>query len=348
MDGGGRFAGSLNDIARQPSGAAAAAVFWPRPASPLSSVHRKWGRAGKGWSRDASLLEYQLSWDRSRWRRFARFLDRIADRVSSLPRHTGVTATVLLIAASAGYGAVENGQARKVIDFFKYVRDGAATTVGFPIATVSISGEEHLSREEILATIGVTARSSLLFLDVADARARLLTNPWIAEATVQKLLPDRLVISISERAAFALWQKDGRVGVISVDGTVLEPSVLARYADLPLVVGTGAETRAKDFLALLNRRPELRANVRASVLVAERRWNLRLKNGVDVQLPEFDVERALDQFAALEHDVKLSDRDITVIDLRLADRVTVRLSDDAFQAREEAAKKKQKPKGGSA
>jgi cell division protein FtsQ len=282
-------------------------------------------------------------------RRYACFLDRIADRVSRLPRRAGAMAGVLLIAASAVYGAAGNGRAISIVDFFKDIRDGAATAAGFPIATAVISGEKHLSREEILAGAGVTARSSLLFFDVADARARLLTNPWIAEATVQKLLPDRLVISISERAAFALWQKEGRVGVISGDGTVLEPSVLARYANLPLVVGVGAETRARDFLALLDRRPELRANVRASVLVAERRWNLRLKNGVDVRLPEFDVERALDQFVALERDVKLSDRDITAIDLRLPDRVTVRLSDEAFQAREEAAKKKQpKTKGGSA
>ena len=80
-----------------------------------------------------------------------------------------------------------------------------------------------------------------------------------------------------------------------------------------------------------------------------RDWNLRLKNGVDVRLPEFDVEQALDQLAALERDAKLSNRDITTIDLRLADRITVRLSDGAFQAREEAAKKKlQKPRGGNA
>ena len=118
---------------------------------------------------------------------------------------------------------------------------------------------------------------------------------------------------------------------------------------LPLVVGVGAETRAKEFLGMLDRRPELRANVRAAVLVAERRWNLRLKNGVDVRLPEFGVEQALDQLVVLERDVRLSNRDITAIDLRLADRITVRLSDGALQAREEAAKKKlQKPKGGNA
>jgi cell division protein FtsQ len=282
------------------------------------------------------------------WRRYGRSLDRVAARLAYLPRRAGVVATLLLILASVVYGAVRSQQAGKVIDFFKDVRDGAAVAAGFPIATVAVSGEKHLSREEILAAAGVTPRASLLFFDVADARVRLLTNPWIAEATVQKLLPDRLVISISERAAFALWQKAGRVGVIAADGTVLEPSVLPRYAGLPFVVGTGAETRAREFLALLDARPALRADVRASVLVAERRWNLRLKNGVDVRLPEFDVEQALDRLVALERDDKLSERDITVIDLRLADRVTVRLSDQAFQAREEAKKKQQKIKGGSA
>jgi cell division protein FtsQ len=336
MDGGGRLAGSLRETAPQPGKAAAAAACWRQPA--LRHQHG-------GWRRSPGVSLSQLSG----WRRFARSLDRIADRVSRLPRHTGVIATIVLIGGSTVYGATGSGQAVRIIGFFKDVRDGAATAAGFPIATVAISGEKHLSREEILVAAGVTARSSLLFFDVTDARARLLTNPWIAEATVQKLLPDRLVISISERAAFALWQKQGRVGVIAGDGTVLEPSVLARYANLPLVVGTGAEARAGEFLALLDRRPELRANVRASVLVAERRWNLRLKNGVDVRLPEFGVEKALDQLVALEHDVKLSDRDITAIDLRLPDRITVRLSDEAFQAREEAAKKKlQKPKGGSA
>jgi cell division protein FtsQ len=333
MDGGGRFAGSLTETAlsRLIKAGAATAVSWRR---------RMERRASQG-----TRMLVSSGW----WDRYARFLDRVAHRLSHLPQHTGLTAAILVIAASAGYGAARGDRVGEVADLFKDLRDMAANAAGFNIAAVAITGERHLSRDEILAAAGVTGRASLLFFDVADARARLLTNPWIAEATVQKLLPDRLVISISERQAFALWQKSGRVGVIARDGTVLEPYVMKRYADLPLVVGVGAEIRAREFLAMLDRRPELRANVRASILVAERRWNLRLKNGVDVRLPEFDVVRALDQLAALERDTKLSSRDITAIDLRLADRITVRLSDGAFQAREEAAKKKlQKPKGGNA
>jgi cell division protein FtsQ len=334
MDGGGRFAGSLSE--RAPP--------WPRRAAEGEAVSQRGHADWRGPHHRPGVLDPS-----GRWRRFARFLDRAADRLSRLPRHAGLVAATLMIAGSAGYGAIKSSQANKVVDFLKDIRDAAANAVGFRIATVAIGGERHLARDEILAAAGVTSRASLLFFDVVDARARLLTNPWIAEATVQKLLPDRLAISISERAAFALWQKAGRVGVIADDGTVLEPYVVARYAHLPLVVGVGAETRAKEFLAMLDRRPELRANVRAAVLVAERRWNLRLKNGVDVRLPEFGVEQALDQLAVLERDVGLSHRDITAIDLRLADRITVRLSDGAFQAREEAAKKKlQKPKGGNA
>jgi hypothetical protein len=143
---------------------------------------------------------------------------------------------------------------------------------------VSLSGRKEVSREEILTTAGVTGRASLLFLDADAARTRLMANPWIADAAVLKLYPDRLQITVTERQAFALWQKDGRVSVIAADGTVLEP---LRRGPLPRSAARRRARRrnrqANDFLAVLGRYPDIRAQLRASVLVAERRWNLRLK-----------------------------------------------------------------------
>jgi cell division protein FtsQ len=155
---------------------------------------------------------------------------------------------------------------------------------------------------------------------------------------------------VTERQAFALWQKNGNVSVIAADGTVLEPFIEDRYRDLPLLVGNGAERAGHDFIAILNRFPEIRAMLKASIFVAERRWNLRLNNGLDVRLPEAGVEQALERLVALDHDKKLLSRDIVSVDLRLLDRVTVRLSDAATQARDEALKDKdkKKKKGGDA
>ena len=120
-------------------------------------------------------------------------------------------------------------------------RDAVANAVGFRIDSISLTGQKQLTREEILAVAGVTGRSSLLFLDADDARRRLKANPWIADATVLKLFPDRLHIAITERRAFALWQKEGRVRVVARDGVVVEPFVAPHVAHLPLVVGKGAE-----------------------------------------------------------------------------------------------------------
>lgn len=283
--------------------------------------------------------------------RFDRLIERCA-RVFErcrLTRGGGLVASILIILAAISYGVIAGGHGDAVASALREARDTAGNAAGFRVTGIALSGNKHLNREEVLARAGVTGNTALLFFDVAIARARLLTDPWVADATIQKLYPDRLQITLTEREAFALWQKNGRISVIGADGTVLEPFLSRPYAPLPLVVGRGAETRAKEFLGLLARYPELRDNVRAAILIAERRWNLRLKNGIDVRLPETDVAAALAHLVVLDRDKKLLSRDISAIDLRLPDRVTVRLSDTAAQAREADIKERAKArKGGSA
>jgi cell division protein FtsQ len=265
-----------------------------------------------------------------------------------LPPPAKISAAVCatLLAAALGYGAVASHRLPTLIAWAKRARDSAANSLGFRIDKVSLSGNRGVSREEILATAGVTDRTSLLFFDAAAARARLLANPWIADAAVLKLYPDRLQFTLKERRAYALWQKNGHISVIAADGTVLERSVEARFLKLPLVVGRGAERQAKDFLAILDRYRRIRSQMRAAVLVARRRWDLHLDNGIDIELPETGVARALHRLVALNRSKKLLSRNITIVDLRLPDRVTVRLSAAAAEARRQALDRKKKAKGG--
>jgi len=271
-----------------------------------------------------------------------------------IPRGAGSSGAALLILASVGYGVVKGGHGPQIIENVETICDAAANALGFRISEIALAGERELGRDEILVLAGITERSSLLFLDAARTRARLMTNPWIADATVLKLYPDRLRIEIRERKPFALWQKDRRVALIAADGTVLEAGVPARFSELPLVVGKGAEQGAQDFLALVARYPVIARLTEASVLVAERRWNLRLKDGVEIMLPESDAEQALRILVDLDRNSKLLTRDIATVDLRLPDRITVRQTDAAAAARDqmlkeaEKAKKSKAAKGGEA
>ena len=260
-----------------------------------------------------------------------------------LPNRLGVALTVLLLLGSAGLGIVKGGHVDEFMVELSDARNALANSVGFRITEVAINGRRQLSQDEVLAIGGVNGRSSLLFLDATTLRDKLKANPWISDAAILKLYPGRLQIDIVERTAFALWQQDGRLAVIAEDGAVLEPFVARRFVSLPLVVGKGADVKARDFLALLDRYPQVRSVTKAAILVGERRWNLRLKDGLDIRLPENDVGNALAMLSKLDKEDRLFSRDITAVDMRLPDRLTVQLSEEAAKVREELFKDK-KPK----
>src|SRR5690242_9964494 len=139
--------------------------------------------------------------------RFTRFLRRWLGATDTLPipRGTGIAAAIAFVLASGAYGAVRGGHLPVVMAEFRDFRDSVANLAGFRINSIALAGQRRLTREDILETAGVTGRSSLLFLDAGEMRARLKANPWIAEANVLKLYPSRLHIAITERDAFALW-----------------------------------------------------------------------------------------------------------------------------------------------
>ncbi len=265
-----------------------------------------------------------------------------------MPRRAVLMLTLATLLGSAVLGVFKGGHVDAVLAQLADSRNALANSAGFRITSVAINGRKQLSQDEVLGIGGVNGRSSLLFLDAATVRDKLKANPWIADATVLKLYPGQLQIDLVERTAFALWQQDGRLAVIAEDGAVLEPYVARRFMSLPLVVGKGAETRARDFLALLARYPQVHSVTKAAIFVGERRWNLRLKDGLDIRLPENDVGNALAALSKMDKDDKLFSRDIVAVDMRLPDRLTVQLSEDAAKAREELFKDKKKKKAGDA
>jgi cell division protein FtsQ len=327
MDGGGRLARSLRSL-RPQADLKAAAI------GAVILLRERLGLAGAA---------AKPSFEREPPHRLIALIERY------LPNRAGVAATILMLLGSAGLGVVKGGHVEEFTSAVSDTRNAIANSAGFRITSVAINGRKQLTQDEVLAIGGVNGRSSLLFLDAAAVRDRLKANPWIADATVLKLYPGQLQIDITERSAFALWQLDGRLSVIADDGAVLEPYLSRRFISLPLVVGKGAETRAKDFLALLARYPQVRAVTKAAIFVGERRWNLRLKDGLDIRLPEHDVGNALAALSRLDKEDRLFSRDIVAVDMRLPDRLTVQLSDEAAKAREELFKdKKPKKKAGDA
>ncbi|MGL4323205.1 MAG: cell division protein FtsQ/DivIB [Beijerinckiaceae bacterium] len=257
-----------------------------------------------------------------------------------IPRHAGLTSLAGLFIIVGLIGAVQGGHFAALRDTYSDVHHIVARGLGFGITRITIAGHVELSEAEILKATGINDRASLPFSDIADIRQRVMALPLVQAASVRKLYPNDLAIDITEREAYAVWQKDGALNIVSSDGTATEKFDDARFIHLPLVVGEGANKRVKEFTALTDKVPDLKSRIRAGVLISERRWNLKLTNGIDVKLPEDKPDVALQRLSALQREQRILERDVLSIDMRIPDRVTVRLAAEPAETRLESAKKK--------
>lgn len=245
-----------------------------------------------------------------------------------------------MLGGVSAYGAVRGGAFAEAVARYGAPGDVLARTFGLGLETITIRGLTELKETEILAAADISNRNSLLFLDAQGVRERLMKLPLVRDAAVRKLFPSRVSIVITERQPYALWQKDGVVSVVSVDGTVIDTFHDDRFVALPFVVGEGANTHLEQFGALLDAAGDLRSRIKAGIRISDRRWDLMTTDGVTLRLPEENAAAAVAQVARLARDSRLLDKDIVAIDLRDPTRIAVQLSDESGAARLESLSRK--------
>lgn len=203
---------------------------------------------------------------------------------------------------------------------------------GLKVGDLLVEGRQRTRRSRILEALRVRRDTPILTIDPRAARERLKALPWVRDATVERRLPDVVYIRLVERRPLALWQHGGRLAVIDRTGSVVPQADPRHFATLPLVVGPDAPQHAAELIAVLDGQPDLKSEVLAAVRVGGRRWNIRLKGGIDVRLPEGDLAGAWEQLARIEREHGVLERDVVVIDLRLPDRLVVRTAPGAKAA----------------
>ncbi len=209
--------------------------------------------------------------------------------------------------------------------------DGAAANVGFAIAEIDVAAMPNAPditparAAEVRAVIVPEGRQSVLSLDPEEVRARVESLDWVASARVRRLWPSTLKVEVERRQEYALWQEDGEISVIDVNGERLLTERAADHPDLPLVVGSGAGPAAEPLLIALESLPAVRARVEALVRVGDRRWNVELASGATVALPEEGAPEALATLESLHGRYRLLDRPVAQLDMRVPGRLAVRV-----------------------
>ncbi len=269
-------------------------------------------------------------------RRPMRVLSRMQITVPEWLRGKGV---IGLLGATAFYGLIAGGHAQPIIGY-------VTAFVGLNVDEVKIVGHIESSEIDIITALDLKDHASLVLFDAAAARKQMLAMPWVKDVTVRKTYPGSVHVAIIEKEPFALWQSGQLVSIIDPQGQIIEPLRDSKFNSLLLLVGDDAEKVGPEFVRTLSGFERISGQTRAAVLVAGRRWNLVMENGVEVKLPENEMEIALAKLEHIHGETELLGRDILSIDLRIPGKMAVRLPEavmtehkDTFEKRAKELKK---------
>ncbi len=202
----------------------------------------------------------------------------------------------------------------------------ATLWAGFSIREVYVAGRKEATRAQLLDALQTRVGEPILFFDPEGARQRLEDLGWVAEARIERRLPDTLLVFLTEREPIAIWQNNKRFFLVDKSGVVIGSQGLDRYRKLKIIVGEDAPKHAAALLTMLAGEPEMMQRVTHAVWISGRRWNIRIEDSIDIRLPAENPEAAWRKLSELEKEHGLLKRNISAVDMRVPDKMTVRMN----------------------
>ena len=214
-----------------------------------------------------------------------------------------------------------------------------AASAGFEVQKVEVRGVERMDELPVYNIALGQVDRSMLSLDLPKVRDEMLKLGWVKDARISRRLPDTLVVDIVERDPVAVWQHDGQLHLIDVQGVVLQSVSTDAMPDLPLVVGPDANRQTAGLNKLMENAPALKPMLAGATWVGNRRWDLRFQSGETLSLPEGDKTSAtaLVNFARMDGVNRLLGRGIVKFDMRDPDRFILRLPQNQVSDKSDAS-----------
>ncbi len=191
---------------------------------------------------------------------------------------------------------------------------------GFVLKNIIIEGHKNISIEDITAIIEKEKQLAIYSLNLDEIRHDIEDNQWVKMALVERRLPNSLYIAIIEKEPIAIWQFQQKLYLIDSDGAKITSKNINKFPNLLQLVGEDANVYASSLIEDLYQYPELAQKVISAVRYGKRRWDLNLKENINVKMPEKNFAKAYQYLHFLNKQNKLFNQNYKKIDLKNHDK----------------------------
>ncbi|WP_137699806.1 cell division protein FtsQ/DivIB [Marimonas lutisalis] len=202
----------------------------------------------------------------------------------------------------------------------------------FMVRLMAVDGASESVNEDIREIVPIDFPISSFDLDLEAIRQEVSGLSAVKTASVRIRNGGVLQIDVVERQPVVLWRTAEGLFQVDIEGVVLgEVQARGDHAGLPLLAGAGAERALPEALEIFAAAEPLNARLRGLVRMGERRWDVVLDRDQRILLPEARPVQALERVIALSAAQDMLARDLVTVDMRLAERPTIRMNKDAVE-----------------
>jgi len=199
----------------------------------------------------------------------------------------------------------------------------------FQVKTITIHGNHTLSKSDLIYYLGLNKPSNLLTLDLRTLYRKLMSHPWIKDASIHRKLPSTLTIDVQERVPVALI-KLGGFYYMDRNGVVFDKINKDMGCDFPVFTGPRNFSELSAYSPLIMEALSI-LNKNTSLLISEFHLDLAhgitlitLNDALPVKLGRENLPRRFRRFQTVYHYLRRREIPIKAIDCRYSDRVVVK------------------------
>ena len=231
----------------------------------------------------------------------------------------------IVCVASGIYVIKSNFVSQKLVNLTDYFFN-VTTKFGFKIDNIIVNGRIKTPLEEIHNVINLRYGDNIFVPDIHVLQSELEQLPWIEKASIKRsYFPNIIEINLTERQIKAIWQINGELHPVDINGKVVYTDKLPNIP-LLVIIGKGAPQNLPKLLSIIQQDEELYQRVKAANFISNRRWNIILddiQNGITIKLPARNPEKAWEKLSKLNKTRGLLKRKLTIIDLRFGNKILV-------------------------
>ncbi len=286
-------------------------------AEPKLRLRGMFGRKGDRLDPAPSRLSYRLQ----RW-----MLTR------GVRRSLKIGLPVFAVCAAIGiyFGSQERRDA--VVAYVIDIKTSIQQRPEFMVNLMAIDGAGSNLSEDIREVVPLDFPVSSWDLDVEQIRDTITGLNPVKSATVRVRPGGILQVDVVERQPVIVWRTRHGIELLDETGAHVERIASRKdHSNLPLIAGKGADGHVGEALELLTTARSLGGRVRGLVRIGERRWDLVMDRGQRIMLPTERPVRALERVLAVNEVQDLLERDVAVVDMRLGQRPTIRMTKAASE-----------------